>query len=143
MVTATPKLRVAGACERLGLDEVVAWCAALLSGDDVDPEFVMVLGGAPARRLLASGVPADQQYWLRVWAVRGLLWSGPFAPSVRHALIDDHWRVREMACKVAARHLMDDLVDEVVALESDSNPRVAAAATRAVRRIARCAPSGG
>jgi hypothetical protein len=128
---------------RLGRDEVVARCAALLSGDDVDLEFVIVLGGAPARRLLASGVPTGQQYWLRVWAVRGLLWSGPSAPSVRHALRDGHWRVREMACKVAARHLMDELIDEVAALESDRNPRVAAAATRAVRRVAASAAAAG
>lgn len=96
----------------------------------------MMLGGTPARRLLASGVPAGEQYWLRVWALRGLLWSAPVTESVRDGLADDHWRVREMACKVAARHLIDDVVDELVALESDRTPRVAAAAARAVRRIA-------
>lgn len=96
----------------------------------------MMLGGSPARRLLASGVPADQQYWLRVWAVRGFLWSGPLVTSLREALRDEHWRVREMACKVAARHRVDDVIDEVVALELDDSPRVAAAATRAVRQIA-------
>ena len=136
MPNATPKVRIAGACELLGRDAVVARCAALLSGADVDVEFVMMLGGSPARRLLASGVPADQQYWLRVWAVRGFLWSGPLVTSLREALRDEHWRVREMACKVAARHRVDDVIDEVVALEFDDSPRVAAAATRAVRQIA-------
>ena len=102
-----------------------------------------MLGGAPALGLLASGVPLDQQYWLRVWAMRGLLWSGPLTTSVRSALRDEHWRVREMACKVAARHVMDEILEAVVALESDDNRRVAEAATRAARRIAATPSSAG
>ena len=127
---------MAGACEQVGSAAVVARCAALFAGDDVDPEFVVLLGGAPARRLLASDHRVDQQYWLRVWALRGLLWSGGLVEPVRGGLRDEHWRVREMACKVAARHVMDDVLDDVVALEHDGNARVAAAAERAARRIA-------
>ena len=120
---------------------MVAGCAALLSGDEVDPTFVVMLGGRPARRLLASGVPESQEYWLRVWAARGLLWSGAPPASVRGALHDEHWRVREMACKVAARHLLDEVIDDVVPLETDGNPRVAIAATRAARLIASSRPN--
>lgn len=46
-----------------------------------------------------------------------------------------------MACKVAARHLMDDVLEAVVALESDNNSRVAAAAIWAARRIVASAAS--
>lgn len=116
---------------------MITRCAALLAGVEDDIDFIITLGGAPARQLLAVGVPVGQEYWLRVWAARGLLWTGP-GPAVdalRGALADDHWRVREMACKVAARHRMADVVDAVILLQGDQNARVSFAATRAARRI--------
>jgi len=116
-------------------------CEAILAGAAGDTDFVLMLGGAPARRLLATGVPGHQRYWLRVWAARGLLWAGvaDSTEALRAALSDESWRVREMACKVVARHLVGDLLDEVAALNSDPAARVRQAAQRAVVRIVEAA----
>lgn len=135
---ARPQLRVEQACRRRGRDVVVDGCVRLLAGGDAeDRDLVVVLGGVPARRLVDDGVPAHQRYWLRVWAARGLLWAG--APTdvdvLRAALRDESWRVREMTCKVAARHDVGDLLDDLAVLETDPVPRVRAAAARAVHRI--------
>lgn len=134
----SPKLRIEAACERVGRDEVVRRCVALLTGEDRDVDWIVTLGGVPARRLLATALPPEQAYWLRVWALRGLLWAGPppATESLRPSLADEHWRAREMVCKVIGRHGIDDLLDEVVTLaEADGNERVRAAARRAVKVI--------
>ena len=132
----SPRLRVGAACERFGPAAVVSQCEVLLAGDGGRTEFVLLLGGEPARQLVAAGVPESQAYWLRVWAARGLLWAGPGSPDVlRNALGDDSWRVREMVCKVAARHLLDELFDDLGDLDADPVPRVRQAARRALTRI--------
>lgn len=41
---------------------------------NVDAELVLALGGPPARWAVA-GEPSGPPYWLRVWALRGLLWA--------------------------------------------------------------------
>ena len=137
MSDASPRLRVSGACSRLGTAEVVKRCVAMLNGGCDDTEFILLLGGTPARRFVTDGVPETQAYWLRVWAARGLLWAGPgeTTDALRGALSDESWRVREMACKVVARHSLGDLLDDVAELESDAVARVRQAAQRAVVRI--------
>ena len=137
MAAATPRLRIETACETLGHAEVIRRCVGLIEGRDVDPEFLVILGGAPARNLLADCLPEDQSYWLRVWALRGLLWAPPGAPAkvLRRGLDDKHWRVREMACKVVARHRVDEVIDAVAGLQADRTVRVRRAADRAIRRI--------
>jgi hypothetical protein len=109
----------------------------LLVGGDADPDFVICLGGPAALRLLGDGLPDDQRYWLRVWAARGLLWAGPpeRVELLRSALVDGHWRVREMACKVVARHCVGDLLDTVTRLQADPVQRVRTAAFRAAATI--------
>ena len=94
-------------------------------------------------RLLADGLPEGQRYWLKVMAARGLLWAGPGEnpDQLRPAFTDETWRVREMLCKVVARHRVDELLEEVVALESDPVPRVRSAATRAAVSIVRERPA--
>jgi hypothetical protein len=66
------------------------------------------------------------------------LWTGPGKniAVLREALADGHWRVREMACKVIARHEVGDLLDRVAALEADPVERVRAAAARAAATMA-------
>jgi HEAT repeat protein len=72
-----------------------------------------------------------------VWALRGLLWlwDDTATQAVIGALSDDAWRVREMAAKVAARHVLDDALDCLLTLQADPVVRVREAAARAVRNI--------
>lgn len=129
---ALPRERIVAACERLGRGTFVKRCEDLLRGAELDVDFLLVLGGAPAQRFLSDGAPEGQAYWLRVWALRGLLWAGPGGVEVvRTALTDHSWRVREMACKVVAHHEVDELLDDVAGLERDSVRRVRDAAHRA------------
>jgi hypothetical protein len=110
---------------------VVSGCAALLDGRDTDPDLVVALGGPGAMRVISG---ENKQYWLRVWGARGLLWAWDeiAVASVNAALRDDHWRVREMACKVIARHQVGDALPVVAELRDDPVPRVREAAARAV-----------
>lgn len=134
---ATPQVRINSACERLGRAEVVRRCLDLLAGRNEDPELLVVLGGPHAEQLIANEIPDAQAYWIRVWAARGLLWAGPGDDirALRAALSDQSWRVREMTCKVIARHRLGGLLDDVAELESDPVPRVRAAAARAATRV--------
>jgi hypothetical protein len=110
----------------------------LLDGGGESPDFVVMLGGQPAVRLVSEGIPSAQAYWLRVWAARGLLWAGPGDDMGRlsTALEDESWRVRELVCKVIARHCLGDLLDQVAELQvGDPVRRVRSAAARAAAKI--------
>lgn len=93
---------------------MVAGCIELVRGEQSDPDLL-----------------------------RGLLWSWDprAAGTVCAAMADEHWRVREMAAKVAAkvaaRHLVDEAETALADLRDDSVPRVRAAAERALVRLAR------
>ncbi|MBR7834540.1 hypothetical protein KDL01_14800 [Actinospica durhamensis] len=128
-----PKDSIAAECARRGRAEVVAGCVALLGGRTVDDALVLALGGAHGAAVLDGG--PETRYWLRVWAARGLLWewSAAAVPALVAALGDEHWRVREMAAKVVARHRVGAAFEAVEALRADGVARVAAAAERAVR----------
>jgi hypothetical protein len=129
----TPRLSIEAECGRRGKPALVAGCVALLSREPVDEALVMALGVQAGARVLDGG--PESRYWLRVWAARGLLWAwDPVAlPAIVAALGDEHWRVREMAAKVVARHLLGDAFDAVSQLSDDPVPRVVEAAARAVR----------
>lgn len=119
---------------RRGRAQFVDACAELaLGGPADDPELICALGGPPARWAL-TGEPAGSDYWLRVWALRGLLWVwGATATRALLATLDDeHWRVREMAAKVAARHAVDEALEHLTAMQDDPVERVRSAARRAV-----------
>ena len=137
----TPRESVEHECLRRGRDEVVAGCVVLLGGGDVDAELILALGGPPARWAVTGGPPGPP-YWLRVWALRGLLWAWDDVAlqPVEVALHDDAWRVREMALRVVARHQLEDLLATVAALQDDPAVRVRAATSRALIRLA---ASGG
>jgi hypothetical protein len=122
-----------------GEDVVVRWCTDLLDGAGsgaVPSEAGLVLGGRHARLLLADP-DADHAWWWRVWGLRGLLyvWDDSARPSVRRALEDDAWRVREGALRVIARRRIDDDLQRVADLREDPVPRVRSAAERALVRV--------
>jgi HEAT repeats len=151
----TPRQNIEAECARRGREAVIAGCVALLAGahpaddhppadrvhpthpvypaDLADDALVRALGGRAAQRVLEG---RDQEYWLRVWAARGLLWAWQDTPATLQALTtatrDESWRVREMAAKVVARNLVGDALPEVSNLLDDAVPRVRAAASRAV-----------
>jgi hypothetical protein len=131
----SPRERVEAACARHGRDAVVAGCLALLDGG-LDETLLRSLAGEGAEKFF-DGREHDDTYWFRVWAMRGLLWAwDPSATgAVCRAFDDEAWRVREMAAKVAARHLVGAATDRLAALREDPVPRVRAAAERALVRI--------
>lgn len=111
----------------MGEERVVDWCCRLISGEGRpdDPDLGWL-----------GGTEAWLPYWRRVWGARGLLYVWDDSPAtieaVGRAMSDDHWRVREMGCKVVrARHL-GQLEGEVAGLMADENLRVRAAAERAL-----------
>lgn len=132
----TPKQRIAAECARRGKPAVVAGCVDLLHGrhDAVDDALVLALGGAHAEYVLDGGEGGMAGYWPRVWAARGLLhqWEDSAAPAIIAATADQAWRVREMAAKVIASHLVGEGLTAVAALRGDKVLRVRAAAERAV-----------
>ncbi len=68
-----PRRSVEALARRRGRDAVVRRCVDLLADREVEAEVIAALGGPPARWVLDGGA-AGPDYWLRVWAVRGLLW---------------------------------------------------------------------
>ncbi|MGZ4493555.1 MAG: HEAT repeat domain-containing protein [Nocardioides sp.] len=140
----TPREHIASECARLGKDTVVANCLAILDGAiDPAPEVLRSVAGPGAEKYF-DGAEHEDTYWFRVWALRGLLWAWDARASdhVCAALRDEHWRVREMAVKVVARHLVADATPAVAVLRDDPVPRVQAAAERALFRLS-TADGGG
>ena len=131
-----PRRSVEALAARYGREAVVAGCLDLLAGRDVEGQLVFGLGGPPARWAIYGGAPGPD-YWLRVWALRGLLWlwDDVATAAVVTSLSDEAWRVREMGANVVARHLLDPALPSVVALQQDPVPRVRQAAERARVRL--------
>ncbi len=132
----TPRESVEQECARRGERAVVSGCIAMLRGRPVDGELIMALGGPPADWVRTGGEPGPD-YWLRVWAARGLLyaWHGSARMAVRSALADEAWRVREMALRVVAtRELMQER-GLVEAMRQDGSARVRAAAANTLRDL--------
>ena len=129
----TPRQSIDRECLRRGRGEVVDGCRRLIRREPVDPDILLALGGPAAVKFL-DGQPHDDTYWLRVWGVRGLLWAWDDAATaeVRLALGDEAWRVREMAFKVVARHLLGDFTADAAAARTDDVLRVRQAAHRAL-----------
>ena len=134
----SPRERIERECARQGKPAVVAACRRLIREEPVDPSLVISMSGPGAGKFF-DGKPHDDVYWFRVWGARGLLWAwDPVATDeIRTALEDDHWRVREMALKVVARHQLGDLLGEAGRLRRDDVPRVRAAGERALVSLTR------
>lgn len=130
----TPRQSVELECARRGRGPVIAGCVALLRQQDVDDNLIMALGGPGARIVLDDGPRQRNQYWRRVWGARGLLhaFDESAAEAIIEALGDEHWRVREMAAKVVARHKIGGALSAVADLRDDPVPRVRSAAERAL-----------
>ena len=129
----TPRQSVDLECARRGRGPLVDGCIALVEGREVDDALIFALGGPAAQVVLHDGPRQRNQYWRRVWGARGLFHA--WHPSAESAIIaatgDEHWRVREMAAKVIARHRVDAGLEAVADLRADPVPRVRAAAERA------------
>lgn len=125
----TPRQSIEMECARRGTAGVVAGCVELLGRRDADDALVFAIGGPAACAVLGGG----QQYWLRVWAARALLyaWDEIARQAVLDALADEAWRVREMAAKVAARRMLGEALPTVAELRRDPAARVRRAAERA------------
>lgn len=132
----SPRQSIEAECARRGRDAVTDGCVRLLADGLVDPSLLLVLAGPGAQKFLDGGEHSDT-YWLRVWALRGLLWAwgDQATPVVVAALADEHWRVREMALKVVARHGVDDALEAAATLRGDPVERVRVGAGRAVVRL--------
>jgi hypothetical protein len=130
----TPKQSILAECERRGRRAVVVGCIDLLDGAGADDTLIVALGGPGAEYVLSGGEGGKLGYWPRVWGARGLfhVWADEAADAVVRATTDEHWRVREMAAKVIARHRVGAGLAAVVALKDDQVSRVRAAADRAV-----------
>ncbi|MGH9169560.1 MAG: hypothetical protein ACRD0Z_01590 [Acidimicrobiales bacterium] len=130
----TPRQSVEAECRRRGRQAVIAGCVDLIAGREADDALIVALGGPPAEYVLSGREGGRTGYWPRVWGTRGLLhvWDDLATPAVAEATGDQAWRVREMACKVVARHKVGDALGAVVALLDDPVPRVRRSAERAV-----------
>ena len=60
------------------------------------------------------------------------MWDDSATYAVLVALDDEHWRVREMAANVVARHAVDDALDRATQMQADPVTRVSSAAHRAM-----------
>lgn len=133
----SPRELVAVECARRGQDAFVRDCARLVAGDYSDVALIAALAPRSSAKYSDGAIHFDV-YWFRVWGMRGLLWAyaaegtAAAVPAVLAGLRDEHWRVREMAAKVAARHRVDDALDDLAELRGDAVPRVRAAAERAL-----------
>jgi HEAT repeats len=130
----TPQQSIEIECVRRGRDQVIDGCIALLSGRAVDDDLIMALGGPAGQNVIDDGPAQRNQYWGRVWGARGLLYAFDerAADAIIEALGDEHWRVREMAAKVIARHELGVALPAVAELRDDPVPRVRAAGERAL-----------
>ncbi len=133
----TPRQSVEQACERRGIDAVVKGGVNLLDGKSADADLVLALGGPPAD-WVRTGAASGPDYWLRVWAARGLLyaWNDSARAVVLKALDDDAWRVREMALRAVARHHLHEATASVEVLHEDPSARVRARAASTLRALA-------
>src|ERR1019366_846350 len=117
----TPRQSVEAECVRRGAREVVATCVAILRGETVEAEMLVVLAGPGAVQVLRGAAGGVTGYWPRVWALRGLLyaWDETAVAVVVNSANDGSWRVREMCAKVVARHRVDDALEVMADLTKD------------------------
>lgn len=142
-LTDSPRARTIELVGLIGEAAVARWCADLLAkrvayADSRRPPITWLGGGHAVRLLKRRGFDVrGQDYWPRVWGARGLLyaWSDGAADAVIASLVDEAWRVREMAAKVVRGRQLADADVALSTLLDDAVPRVRAAAVRALGRV--------
>ncbi|WP_066461958.1 HEAT repeat domain-containing protein [Sanguibacter suarezii] len=122
--------RIAIAVEHYGEEAVARKAITLLRGENAGKDFLLYAGGRHGLGIL-EGAPA--LYWPELWGARTLLhvWDEAAAPDVVTGLKNRAWRVREMCARVVLERDIPAAA-ELVRLASDENPRVRAAALRAL-----------
>jgi HEAT repeat protein len=133
----SPRTSVTRYVVLVGEDALVEALIALLKGGELTAELGEVLAGPASRTVLAGRQGGPSGYWVRVWALRGLLYvvSARATAHVVAACADPAWRVREMALKVIAAHRLDDGLEAAAISQGDDVARVRAAASRALVRL--------
>lgn len=117
---------------RRGHKSFIDGCIAILRDELVDSRLLVSLGGPGASKFL-SGEEQQDVYWLKVWAIRGLLWEWDDVAifEIGRALSDESWRVREMALRVIAKYKLAELLPNAIVCKRDPVARVQSAAARA------------
>ena len=131
----SPRTSVERYARAVGAEEAVTRLVDLLDGAVLDAPLGEVLAGPASRAVLEGGAGGPQGYWVRVWALRGLLyvWRDVATPAVIAACADSSWRAREMALKVCARRRLDEALEAASTCQDDDVARVRAAAQRVLR----------
>lgn len=135
---ARPAVLIGLAVDRWGEAGFIDRCVGLLetmSWAD-EPDLMSYLGGVRGPRFVEFGL-GREGYWLRVWPLRAMLyaWNPRAERAVVAAMSDEHWRVREMACKVVVRREIGAGAEQAGALLGDPVARVRAAAARALAEV--------
>lgn len=126
---------------RVGLDEVVARCCALLGGAARE-DHLDVLPYLTGHRWRSGDPVRDpvrwRDHWPRTWGARGLLhaWDDVATSAVLSGLDDSHWRPVEMCLKICARHQTAGAGEHVAALAARPEPRVRTQVARALGAVA-------
>ena len=137
----SPREVVRAACAEYGEDSVIDWCIAFLTGDisgedaygaDL-PKLVAITGRANPGGWSAPVDPVNY-YWVRVWAVRVLLyvWRDEAVDALQIAAADPAWRVREHVARITAQRELGQLVEALLPGLTHELPRVRAVTARAV-----------
>lgn len=132
--------RLALAIERFGEAAILERLIGLLEGRNEGEEVLLYVGGRHAQGIL-DGAPA--LYWPEVWGARALLhlWDDSAASAVLAGIENRAWRVREMCLKVCALRELGDTKTLKRRL-TDENPRVRAAAARALAVVGAAGDDG-
>lgn len=125
--------RIAQAVDRFGEAAFAQRAIGLLEGRNEGEEVLLYVGGRHAQGLL-DGAPA--LYWPELWGARALLhvWDDSAVPAVIRGVDNRAWRVREMCLKVCAERGIGD-ESAITRRTTDENPRVRAAAARALAKV--------
>jgi HEAT repeat protein len=134
----TPREAVAKACREAGEQQVALWCAELIRHPDWDHEVLKWIGGASLAAYRERDLTNEvNEYWLRVWGARALLyaWTPAAGPAVVSGLDDPAWRVREMCGKVARLRELGEAAEPLARLTKDEAARVRLAAVKALGAV--------